>query len=107
MGKPALEEIVAIEKEIQAQIAAERQKAEARLEELRAAIATESEAKIAECRQKCAVVISAAEDAARRAENARVNRAEFYEALLKELPDSKLDEYVRKYLPRILPENES
>ena len=106
MGKPALEEILAIEKEIQAQIEEERRKTGEWLEQQREAIARESDAGIAACRQKCNLVISEAEEETRREVAERVREAEQYEALLRELPDNKLELYVKKYLPLILPESE-
>lgn len=106
MVKPALEEIVVIEKEIQAQIAAERRKTGEWLEQQRETIARKSAAQIAAHRQKCDQMIAEAEEEARRKMSGRVREAELYEAFLRELPDDKLRIYVKRYLPRILPGGE-
>jgi hypothetical protein len=104
MAKPALEEIVIIEKEIQAQIAAARRKTATWLEEQRAAIARDSAARRAARRREYEAGLAGADAAARRELEIEVAAAARYAAFLKELPDSKLAAYLRKHLGRILPE---
>jgi hypothetical protein len=107
MGKPALEEIVVIEKEIQAQIEAERATTGMWLEEQKRAIARESAARIAAQRRECDAVIAEAEAEARREVEIEVAAAARYAAFLQELPDGKLAAQVKRHLHRILPERRS
>lgn len=104
MAKPALEEIIVLEKEIQTQIEAERHNTGKWLAEQREIIARESEARIAAHRQECDLMITKAEEEARQEIAAQVREAERYETFLEELPEKILEIYVKKYLPRILPE---
>lgn len=107
MAKPVLDEIIVIEKEIQAQIEAERHNTGKWLAEQREIIARESEARISAHRQKCDLMIAKAEEDARQETAAEVRAAERYETFLEELPDKKLEIYVKKYLSRILPEGQA
>jgi len=105
MAEQALEEILEIEREIRLRIEAETRRIEEWLAAQREAITRDSEEKIAACRRKCDLMIAKAEVEAQREVTALVEETERYAAFLKELPDDKLLEYVRKHLVAILPEN--
>lgn len=105
MAEPALEEILEIEREIHLRIEEETRRTEEWLTTQREAITRESEEKIAACRRECDLLITEAEEEARRQVAALVDEAERYASFLKELPEDKLAEYVKKHLPAILPVN--
>jgi hypothetical protein len=107
MTKPALEEIIEIEKEIQTKIEAERHNTGKWLADQREIIARESEVRIAAHRQECELMISKAEEEACQELTIQVREAERYETFLEELSNKKLSIYIKKYLPRILPEGQT
>ncbi len=106
MTKPALEEIIAIEREIQTHIDGERRAIETWRTEQQESIARESETRLAAHRLECDLMIARAEEEARQEIAAQAKEAEGYEAFLDNLSDNVLAPYVEKFLSRILPKGQ-
>lgn len=104
MTNHTLEEIVAVEKEIQANLAEERRKAAVWLAGERDGITRDSEAELEEARHKCRLQIAAAEVGVGDEVTDLVRRAEVYAERLQSLPEERLRAQVSGYLQRLLPE---
>lgn len=103
MTNHTLEEIVAVEKEIQARLAEEHRKAAVWVAAEREGITREAEAELAEARRQCQQRIAAAETGVGDEVIDLVRRAEDYAARLKSLSEEKLRERVTGHLQRLLP----
>lgn len=104
MTNHALEEIIAVEQEIEARLAEERQQAAAWLAEERRRISAAAAAALAAAEQRAREKIAAAEGAADDEAAGQLARAEAYAARLQELPEERLRQMVAGRLRRLRPE---
>jgi F0F1-type ATP synthase membrane subunit b/b' len=104
MANNTLEEIVAVEQEIQAHLAEEHRKAAVWLAAERAGITRDTEAELAEARQQCRQQIADSEAEAGDGVGELVPRAEAYAARLKSLPEERLQTQILGHLHQLLPE---
>jgi F0F1-type ATP synthase membrane subunit b/b' len=104
MTNHTLEEIVAVEHEIQARLAEEQRQAAQWLAAERDTIARATEAELAEARHQCRQQITAAEAEAGDEGGELIPRAEAYAARLQNLPEESLQVQVSGHLQRLLPE---
>lgn len=104
MADQTLEEIVAVEREIQSRLAEERDRAAAWLAAERQEISRSGEARIAAARREFRQQLAAAESEAGQEVNDLLHRAESYAARLHDLTEAELRELVGRHLGRLLPE---
>lgn len=104
MADHTLEEIVAAEKEVQAQLAEERRQASEWLAGEHKVISRETEVQLDEARWQCRQKIAAAEAEAGDKVCELVRRAEAYAFRLQNLPEERLRAQVSGHLRRLLPE---
>lgn len=105
MTNHTLEEIVVVEKEIQASLAEERRKAVVWLAGERDGIIRDTEAELEEARRQCRLQLAAAEaGVGDEVTTELVGRAEAYAEQLKNLSQERLRTQVSGYLQRLLPE---
>jgi flagellar biosynthesis/type III secretory pathway protein FliH len=104
MSNHTLEEIVAVEKELQAHLAEEQRKVAEWLAAERDGITRATEEKLAEARQHFRQRLAAAAAEAGDVVDEVVQQAEAYAERLKSLPEERLRLLVRGYLQRLWPE---
>lgn len=103
MTNNTLEEIVAVEKEIQAHLAEERRKATVWLAGERDRITRDIKVELEEARRQCREQIAAAEAEADEEGTDLVRRAELYAERLQSFPEEHLRTLVSGHLQRLLP----
>ena len=104
MADLALEEIIAVEQEIQERLELERRRIALWRAEEKARLNRESESRLAEVSLNCQQVIAAAESEAVAEVADLIRKAEQYRQYLASLPEKDLEEIIRKHLGQILPE---
>lgn len=107
MADHTLEEIIAVEKEVQTGLAEEQRRATLWLASEREAITRQTEAELAEARQQCRQQIAAAEAGADDEAGELLPRAKSYATRLNDLSDKRLQALVAGHLHRLLPEKRS
>jgi hypothetical protein len=106
MPNQVLAEIVRVEKEIQARLAEERQKAAAWLESERARITAAVELELAESQREFRRTMAAAEAEVEIKIATLLKQAEEYAERLRKLPDQRLRKQLLLHLDRLLPEEQ-
>jgi len=104
MVNHALEEIVNEERNIQVRYEQEKRKVAEWLAREKERVSRETEEHLAESGAECREAIERAESESTLEVAEEVRRAEEYELFLKDLSDETLVNYLKKHLPRILPE---
>lgn len=107
MSDHALSDIIAVEKEIQAQIRQENEKVREWLESECRKIDEQSSRRLARHKDQCRKITEKAEKQARIEADKILNNAERYKSQLEGITENRLAKSLRKYLPTtILPEVE-
>lgn len=104
MTDQTLAEIVAVEKDIQAQLAEEQRRAAAWLAKEREEIGRTGEEQVSAARREFRHRLTTAETEADTEVGDLLRRAELYAARLHEIPEEELRLLVRRHLTRLLPE---